>query len=933
VNRPRADFLAGTQATEFRLNGRKAASRSSRATRLADVLRDELGLTGTKIGCNAGDCGACTVLLDGRQVCSCLTPLGQVEGRSVTTVEGLAKDGRLATLQVAFHNHGAAQCGICTPGMLVAAADLLARKRRPKEEEVRNALGGVLCRCTGYQKIVEAVLDVANQPVLAPPPAAGKALGARAGKVDGIAKLTGVEKYGADAIPADALWLRVIRSPHHRARFRLGDLDAYVRAHEGIVRVLTAKDVPSNGFGIYPGIKDQPVLADSEARFRGEAVAAVLGRRSVIEALDEASFPVAWEPLQPVLGLDAAMTEGAPLVQAEKPGNLLLDGGVRRGNVSATFPECAAVAEGTFETTFVEHAYVEPEAGWARVVDGRIEVHVTTQTPYMDRDEVALVMKLHPGRVRIVPTACGGGFGGKLDMSVQPLVALGTVLTGRPVACVYHRPESMASTTKRHPARIHARFGCDAQGLLKAVEVDALFDTGAYASWGPTVATRVPIHATGPYAVRNVRTRGRAFFTHCHPSGAFRGFGVPQGAIAHEAMMDELADKLGMDQLEFRRLNALKAGDMTATGQVLEHSAGLGQCLERLQPHWRRLRADAKSFNTKAKSLGRPLRRGVGVGCMWYGIGNTALANPSTLRIVLSSRGRLVFYNGAVDIGQGSNTTLTQVAADALGLPMSRFELVMGDTDRTLDAGKTSASRQAFISGKAAELAGLDLRRRIFATAGAPPEEYLDRRYRLQLYRHFVVFRKGDITHRLDLSKLPRDANGDVLAGEGRFDPPTTALDPNGQGKPYATYAFAAQIAQVEVDEALGTVKVRRIVAAHDVGKALNPIQVEGQIQGGALQGLGLALMEEYVPGKTENLHDYLIPTVGDAPAIDCILVEDPEPLGPSGAKGVGEPGLIPTAPAILGAIDHATGVRMRQVPVLPHRLKAELNARSGRRT
>ena len=250
----------------------------------------------------------------------------------------------------------------------------------------------------------------------------------------------------------------------------------------------------------------------------------------------------------------------------------------------------------------------------------------------------------------------------------------------------------------------------------------------------------------------------------------------------------------------------------------------------------------------------------------------------------------------------------------------------------TADAGKTSASRQAFISGKAAELAGLDLRRRIFAAAGAPPEAYLDRGFRLQLDRHFVMFRKGGITHRLDLSRLPRDPNGDVLAGEGRFDPPTTALDPNGQGAPYATYAFAAQVAQVEVDEALGTVKVLRIVAAHDVGKALNPIQVEGQIQGGALQGLGLALMEEYLPGKTENFHDYLIPTIGDAPAMDCILVEDPEPLGPSGAKGVGEPGLIPTAPAILGAIDHATGVRMRQVPVLPHRLKAALDARPGRR-
>jgi CO/xanthine dehydrogenase Mo-binding subunit len=478
----------------------------------------------------------------------------------------------------------------------------------------------------------------------------------------------------------------------------------------------------------------------------------------------------------------------------------------------------------------------------------------------------------------------------------------------------------MASTTKRHPARIHARFGCDASGRLQAAEMDAVFDTDAYASWGPTVATRVPIHATGPYAVPNVRTRGRAYFTHSHPSGAFRGFGVPQAAIAHEALMDALADRSAMDRLEFRRVNALAAGDRTATGQRLEHSAGLGECLDRLRPTWQRLRGAAERFNRAAAAAGRPLRRGVGIGCMWYGIGNTALANPSTLRIALTPEGRIVFYNGAVDIGQGSNTTLTQVAADALGLPMARFELVMGDTDRTADAGKSSASRQAFISGKAAELAGLDLRRRIFAAAGAPEEEHLDHRYRIDVDRGAVVFRKGGRTHRWPISG--------ELVGEGRFDPPTAPLDADGQGKPYATYAFAAQIAEVEVDEALGTTKVLRLEAAHDVGRALNPIQVEGQIQGGAVQGLGLALMEEYLPGQTENLHDYLIPTIGDVPRMRCLLVEDPEPLGPSGAKGVGEPGLIPTAPAILGAIEHATGVRLCRVPVLPHRLKEALDAR-----
>jgi CO/xanthine dehydrogenase Mo-binding subunit/aerobic-type carbon monoxide dehydrogenase small subunit (CoxS/CutS family) len=899
---------------------------------LSDVLRDELRLTGTKVGCNAGDCGACTVLLDGRQVLACTTPLGRVEGSEVTTVEGLAAQGALANLQIAFHRHGAAQCGACTPGMLMAAADLLERNGHPSQMEVEAALAGVLCRCTGYQKIVEAVLDAAH-PRRPSEPVAEAAVGARAAKVDGLAKVTGTERFGADSIPSGALWLQVVRSPHDRARFRLGDIESWIAANPGIERVLTARDVPANGFGIYPNIKDQPVLACDEARFRGEAVAAVIGTRASIEAIDETGFPVSYEPLAPVIGIPAAAAPDAALVHPGKPGNLLIDGQVRKGNPAAMWERCAVLAEGEFETGFVEHAYIEPEAGWARRVGrgpgARIEIHVTTQTPYMDRNEVAHVMQLRPEQVRIVPTACGGGFGGKLDLSVQPLIALGAWLTGKPVACIYSRPESMASTTKRHPAQIRTKFGCDTEGRLLVAECDAVLDTGAYASWGPTVATRVPIHACGPYVVPHVFARGRAVYTNCHPSGAFRGFGVPQAAIAHEAMMDELADRLGIDRLEFRQRNALRPGEQTATGQQLEHSAGLVQCLEALEPDWHREKRACASFNLDACQSGSPMRRGVGIGCMWYGIGNTSLSNPSTMRVGLSCDGGVTLYSGAVDIGQGSNTILTQICADALGLPMSVFRLVMGDTDRTADAGKTSASRQTFVSGKAAELAGLDLRRRIFAAAGAPEGEYLDSGYQLELESRMLVFRKGRIAHRFDLSRLARDADGNVLVGEGSFDPPTRPLDADGQGVPYATYAFAAQIAVVEVDIELGITRVLRLVAAHDVGRAINPTQVEGQIQGGAVQGLGLALMEEYVPGKTENLHDYLIPTVGDIPDMDCILIEAREPLGPFGAKGVGEPGLIPTAPAILGAIHDATGVRMRRVPVLPHRLHAALNDRN----
>ncbi|WP_370155046.1 molybdopterin-dependent oxidoreductase [Ferrovibrio sp.] len=898
------------------VNGKQHTYHGEANRRLSDVLRDDLGLTGTKVGCNAGDCGACTVMLAGRQVCACLTPVAQAAGKPVVTVEGLQAHGTLSRLQTSFLKHGAAQCGICTPGMLMAATDLLAEVSAPSEEQVMDAIGGVLCRCTGYRKIVEAVIDAARNPKLPQHPGEGAAVGARSAKVDGLPKVIGTEKYGADYIPADALWLRIIRSPHARAGFTLGDFSGVIRQY-GLERVLTAADVPRNGFAIFDD-KDQPVLADGIVRYRGEGVVALVGPRAAVEAVRPDELPIAYQPEEAVTGIAGASAPGARLVQANKPGNVLIRGNVTRGDVAAGFAQAAAVAEGSFRTSFVEHAYIEPEAGWAQRVGDRIEIHASTQAPYMDRDEVAGILQLPPDRVRIVPTACGGGFGGKLDVSVQPLIALAAWLLGRPVACVYTRPESMASSTKRHPARVQAKFAAAQDGRLVAVETHADFDTGAYASWGPTVANRVPVHASGPYSVPHVKNRSCAWFTNAPPSGAFRGFGVPQAAIAHETLMDDLAAKLGIDRLEMRFVNAIRAGDLTATGQKLEHSAGLADCIAALRPHWQKLGAEVESFNARRRNL----RRGIGIGCMWYGLGNTSISNPSTMRAALRADGRVFFYNGAVDIGQGSNTIFVQILADALGVAMDRIDYVMGDTDRTLDAGKTSASRQTFVSGKAVELAGRDLRGQILRLANAGEDA------RLAFEGTALTVNEGGTVRRIELAALPKlNADGDVLLGEGRFDPPTTMLDENGQGVPYATYGFAAQMALVEVDTELATVKVRKIIAAHDVGRAVNPTQVEGQIHGGIAQGLGLALMEEFLPGRTENLHDYLIPTVGDIPEIDVIMIEDAEPLGPFGAKGVGEPGLVPTAPAILGAIRHATGVRVTEVPVLPHRLFAGLQA------
>jgi CO/xanthine dehydrogenase Mo-binding subunit/aerobic-type carbon monoxide dehydrogenase small subunit (CoxS/CutS family) len=932
--------------------------------RLADVLRDELGLTGTKIGCDAGDCGACTVRLDGRQVCSCLVPVAQAAGTEIRTVEGLAGDGPgggggherggdagskpnefadLAALQRAFLEAGAAQCGICTPGMLMAADDLLERTLAPTEAQVRDALGGVLCRCTGYRKIVEAVAVAAALPgaaadvVPAGPslPATGGAVGSRLVKVDGIGRVDGTAAFGADERPEGSLAVRAVRSPHARARFTIGDLEALHARHPGLVKVLTAADVPGqNRFGIYPTGKDQPLLAEGEVRHRGEAVCALVAEEAVLDAIDDAEIPIAWQPLAPLADIDAATAPGAPLLHEHAPGNILVQGRLARGDVDAGFTggEAAAIAETgahaavEVETTFIEHAYIEPEAGWARRVGDRLEVTVSTQAPYMDRDEVALILGIAPAQVRIVPTACGGGFGGKLDLGVHGLVAVAAWLLDRPVRAVWTRPESMAASPKRHPARIRASAAADPDGRLTAFRFHGDFDTGAYASWGPTVANRVPVHAMGPYAVPAVLATSRAIHTNNPPAGAFRGFGVPQAAVAHEALMDDLAAQLGIDGLEIRLRNALRADSVTPSGQVLRASAGLAACLEALRPRWARLRAEAETWNEAAAGRRDPARRGVGIGAMWYGIGNTSIANPSTIEICLDRAAVVTLYSGAVDIGQGASTILVQIAADALGVPAETVRLVSGDTDRTKDAGKSSASRQTFVSGNAARLAGEALRRDLLRLA----EVGHDASVELAGGRAtFIEPGRSAVT--IDLAELPEIGVGSagdraVLVATGTFDPATTPLDADGQGVPYETYAFGAQLAVVEVDVELGTTRVLRIVAAHDVGRAINPTQVEGQIHGGIAQGLGLALMEAYVPGRTENLHDYLIPTVGDVPAIDVILVEDPQPSGPYGAKGVGEPALVPTAPAILGAIHAATGARITTLPATPDRVWAALH-------
>ncbi len=485
-------------------------------------------------------------------------------------------------------------------------------------------------------------------------------------------------------------------------------------------------------------------------------------------------------------------------------------------------------------------------------------------------------------------------------------MGLAAYLLKRPARMVYSREEAFLCTSKRHPLKIHYRTAASADGRLLAVDVRIIGDTGAYASYGMAVITRAAIHATGPYEIPNAHIESVFAYTNNPIAGAMRGFGVPQVAFAHESQMDLLAEATGMSPLEIRRKNCLRIGSMTCTYQELGASVGIGATIEKVAEAY---------YGLDCKPTGNPfVLKGKGIGSMMYGIGNTGMQNPSTAQVELNPDGSIGLYSGAADLGQGCVTVLAQVAAQELGIDPEAVKLTFADTLVTTSAGATSASRQTYISGNAVLEAAKKLKDVMLTEAALILS---CERSRLVLRDHCVVD-SIDAQNKVTFKQIASRAHktGVPLKWQGFFDPTTTPLDAEtGRGAPYATYAFATHVAEVEVDILTGEVKVIKIVAAHDVGKAINPRNVRGQIYGGVAMGLGFALMEEYLPGRTESMKDYHIPTCADMPIVEAHIIEDPEPTGPFGAKGVGEPALIPTAPAILNAIADALGERIYDLP------------------
>ncbi len=729
-----------------------------------------------------------------------------------------------------------------------------------------------------------------------------KQVGIEIPKVDALEKALGTARYGADLPVQDPLCLKVVRSPKPHAKIVRIETDEAAKVG-GVERVFTAKDIPGKNL-VGTIKKDQPILASDRVRYIGDPVALIAARTE--EALEEAAkkVVVVYENLPYINHPEEALLPYAPAIHDE--GNMLIQFHVIKGDVQRGFKEAEVVVEEIYTTTWIDHAYLEPDAGISYLdEEGRITVVCPTQNVHYDQKEVAAVLGLPLDRVRIIQCATGGGFGGKLDITIQGLLALAVFHLRRPAKIVYSREEVFQVISKRHPLKIQYKSGARKDGTLAAVEVDILGDTGAYASYGATVGIRAAVHATGPYQVPHVKVRSRMAYTNNSWSGAMRGFGIPQMAFAHESQMDLLARALKMDPIEIRLKNCLRVGSDTATGQTIMASVGIGETLEKVR-EWR-----DRSPISKTDSQRPFIKKGIGVGSMWYGIGNTGIANPSTAQMEIDPNGEVRLFTGVADIGQGSDTVLLQIASEAIGVPLSEIRLIRADTALTTDAGATSASRQTYISGNAILNAIKNLKQEAIKEAG----QLLKMDEKDLFYEEGKIKARTCLTTSIPIREVAR-RNGRVLRGEGHFDPETTRLDPEtGQGSPYATYAFATHLAEVEVDIETGKVKVTRIVASHDVGKAIHPKNVIGQIMGGVAMGTGFALMEEFAPEKTTSFVDYLIPTSKDVPEVVPIVVEDQEFTGPFGAKGVGEPALIPSAPAILNAIADAIGERIYHLP------------------
>lgn len=853
--------MEGILMYSFTVNGKLVET--EKEVSLLRFLRDDLKLKSIKDGCSQGACGTCTIIIDGKATRACVMTTKRAQGMNIVTVEGLS-DEEKEIFVYAFGAKGAVQCGFCIPGMVMSGKALVDKNPNPTEAEIKEAIKGNICRCTGYKKIIEAIDLVAQ--IKRGEKQIDKELekgdcfgvGSNAFRIDVREKVLGYGEYCDDVEMDDMLHVSAVRSKYPRARIL--DIDfSEALAMDGVVAVYTAKDVPNNKVGHLQQDWDVMIPKGEITRFVGDAICLVVAESEDILKKAKALVKVDYEVLEPVRNITEAMAKDAPNIHPN--GNLCQSRHVRRGDTEAAIKNSKYVVTETFDTPFTEHAFLEPECAIAFPYKDGVKIYSSDQSVFDTRKEVAIMFGWDPEKVVVENKLVGGGFGGKEDVTTQHISALCAYKLNRPVKAKFSRDESLAFHPKRHAMHGTFTLGCDENGIFTGLDCDIYFDTGAYASLCGPVLERACTHAVGPYCYQNHDIRGYGYYTNNPPAGAFRGFGVCQSEFALESVIDLLAEKVGISPWEIRYRNAIEPEKVLPNGQIADCSTALKETLEAVKPYYDKYYPN------------------VGLACAMKNAG-VGVGLPDTGRARLKiNDGKIEIYCGASDIGQGCATVFVQMVSESLGLPKSKIKNMGSNSEVDPDSGTTSGSRQTLISGEAIRRVSVEVKAALDEAGG-------------------------------DLDKL----NGREFYAE--YFEPTDKLGADVPfPKSHVAYAYATHLVVLD-DEG----KVSKVIAAHDSGKVVNPISIQGQIEGGVLMSLGYALTEDF------KLQDCMVKskfgTLGlmrsvDIPEIQAIYVEKKELLGVAyGSKGIGEIATIPTAPAVQNAYYKRDGKLRPKLPM-----------------
>lgn len=926
---------------------------------LLDVLRDDLDLTGAKKGCDIGVCGSCVVIINGKPHEACITKIEEAQGATIQTVEGLAENGRLHPLQEGFMKCHGYQCGICTSGFLMSAKALLDECPNPTEEQIEKAIKRNICRCTGYEQLVESVKYAAGQ-VTEKDLGVGKfriarytdedfekipwakwrfkVLGTSQPKLEALSRVNGEAKYTADLKVPGMLYGATARSTVPHALIKAIDTSDAER-YPGVVRVLTWKDVPGeNAYG--KRIRDQQVFCHEKVRFVGDAIALVVAETQK-QAREAAKLVhVTYEPLPHYVEPEEAMKTDAAKIHSI--GNVLYHYHLEKGDTEKGFAQADKIVERKYTTAPQDHAPIESEAAIAYYDEtGKLTVKSPGQSVFFDRLNIIRALGVPKEDVRVIQPAIGAAYGKREDIYAQIHAALAAFILRKPVKIEWTREETILATAKRTRQRTYLKMGVKKDGTITALEGRVIGDAGAYASWSVNIMRKAGVLVSGPYEIPNVKVDSYAVYTNTPLTGATRGFGAAETNFCNESHMDEAAHAIGMDPMEFRLKNALRKGGHSATDMAMDFYVPLAETIKEC----------AKDFGWEEKRRrtrqadGSAIRTGYGMASMWYGIGfGAGIEDTTDVVAELNEDGTATMYVGTVDYGNGSNTTFAMMAAEVLGLNLRDVRMINADSDLTKNCGSTVATKQTYTTGNAVVRACLKLRKDMMDIAAAEmkvPAGDVDLEFgyavRLETVDGLRV-PSADPGSRVPIPELARlfARYGKPRRREGMFKAHelTAPLDPKtGLGKAWFPMAFGTQMAEVEVDTKRGKIKVKKIVAAHYVGRTINPATLRGQVVGGISMGVGLALWEDAKYGAdgapiADNFDKYRLMRGTDAPEVQVIALELDEKSGPFGAIGVGEPPTIPVAAAIANAIYDAIGLRLPDLPLTQDKVLAALKVK-----